>query len=316
MRVPGGNARGCGRLGSMWDTVRELIKEIREDDLFDVAAGVSFWLLLSLPAALLAGLSSVSLLGDDLTMDLRIATIEFIERVFADQAESLTRSVDGLFDQRRPGVLSISIATAIFTLSRGFAGLVRGLDAVYDIDDGRNFVHTRLLAIGLAIGTLLTVALSTALWSFGGDAGIPDWLRILPAFAVLILWSATMFHIGPNHHTPWKFDLPGAALSAIGWLLLSLGFGWYVRLLGGEDRNDVIGAAGALLLALTWMWVAVAVFLVGGELNQILAGRSGVIGANRSLVSRLRARRSDRLDGALDPTPGGDALDEAEEGEG
>jgi membrane protein len=280
----------------MRDTGRKLIREIRKDDLFDVAAGVSFWLLLSLPAALLAVLSSVSLLGDDLTLELQTAMIEFIERVFADQAESLTRSVNGLFDQTRPAVLSLSIATAIFTLSRGFAGLIRGLDSVYDIEETRNFLHTRLLAIGLALGTLFTVALSTATWAAGDDAGIPMWLRLLPAAAVLILWSATMFHIGPNHHTPWRYDLPGALLSAIGWLTLSLGFGWYVQLLGGEDSNSVIGAAGALLLALTWIWAAVAVFLIGGELNQILADRAGVIRANRTLLGRLRARRSDQLD--------------------
>ena len=292
----------------MVQTVRELIREIRNDDLFDVAAGVTFWLLLSLPAALLAGLSSVSLLGDGLAMELENATIEFIERVFADQAESLTNSVQNLFVENRPGVLSVSIATAVFTLSRGFAGLIRGLDAVYDIEDGRNFAHTRVLAVGLAIGTLLTVAVSTALWATGTEASIPIWLRALPALIILIVWSATMFHIGPNHHTPWRYDLPGAVLAAIGWLLLSLGFRWYVQILGGDDSNDVIGVAGALLLALTFMWAAVAVFLIGGELNQILADRAGVIGANRTIVSRVRARRARRSNNGAD----GDGRHEAE----
>lgn len=284
----------------MGDTVRELIREIRKDGLFDVAAGVSFWLLLSLPAALLAGLSSVSLLGDDLTRELRDATIELIERVLADQADSLTATVDDLFGQRRPGVLSAAIATAVFTLSRGFAGLIRGLDAVYDIQETRNFAHTRLLAIGLALGTLSTVAVSTALWAAGADAGIPVWLRLVPAFAVLILWSATMFHLGPCHHTPWRYDLPGAVLSAVGWLLLSLGFRWYVLILGGDDSNDAIGAAGAVLFALTWMWAAVVVFLIGGELNRVLADRAGVIRANRTLAGRLRRRRASRIAAATD----------------
>lgn len=285
-----------------------MIKEIRKDNLFDVAAGVSFWLLLSLPAALLAVLSSVSLLGDDLTEDLQTATTDFINRVFADQAESLTASFDDLFGQSQPGVLSLSIATAIFTLSRGFAGLIRGLDSVYDIEAGRNFAHTRLLAIGLALGTLLTVALSTALWAAGGDAGVPTWLRLLPAFAVLIAWSATMFHIGPNHHTPWRYDVPGAALSAVGWLTLSLGFGSYVRLLGSDGTNNVLGAAGALLLALTWMWASVSVFLIGGELNQILADRAGVISSSRTVASRVRLRRATDSDSAI----GTDSSDDAE----
>lgn len=280
----------------MVETVRELIREIRKDGLFDVAAGVAFWLLLSLPAALLAGLSSVSLLGDSLAAELKTATDEFIARVFADQATDLQQSVDSLFVDSRTGVLSASIAAAVFTLSRGFAGLVRALDEVYDIEETRNFIHTRAVAIGLAIGTLLTVAVSTALWAAGGDANVPLPLRLIAALAVLIAWSATMFHIGPNHHTPWRYDVPGAAFAAIGWLVLSAGFSWYVRLLGGEGSNDVIGAAGALLLGLTWMWLACVVFLIGGELNQILADRAGVISENRTVAVRLRERRAARAE--------------------
>ena len=60
--------------------VKDLVREIREDGLFDTAAGVAFWLLLSLPAALLAGLSSVSFLGEDLTTELRTTVLDFIER--------------------------------------------------------------------------------------------------------------------------------------------------------------------------------------------------------------------------------------------
>lgn len=266
-----------------------LVREIRDDELFDKAASVAFWLLLSLPAALLAGLSSVSLLGDGLAQELQDAALEFIDRVFAGEAEALKASVNGLFEQNRPGVLSISIATAIFTLSRGFAGLIRGLDSVYDVDSSRNFAHTRLLAIGLALGTLVAVAVSTALWSLGDSGGIPTIVRLLGAFIVLVLWSATIFHVGPNHHTPWRYDLPGALVAAVGWLTLSLAFGWYVRLLGGGG-NDVIGAAGALLLGLTWMWAACVVLLIGGEVNEIKASDDGVVQESRTLVGRLRNR--------------------------
>lgn len=268
-----------------------LVREIRDDQLFDQAASVAFWLLLSLPAALLAGLSSVSLLGDGLAQELQDAALEFIDRVFASEADTLKESVNGLFEQNRPGVLSISIATAIFTLSRGFAGLIRGLDSVYDVESSRNFAHTRLLAIGLALGTLLAVAVSTALWSLGDSVGIPTLVRLLGAFIILVLWSATIFHVGPNHHTPWRYDLPGALVAAVGWLALSLAFGWYVRLLGGGG-NDVIGAAGALLLALTWMWAACVVLLIGGEVNEIKATRDGVVQESRTLVGRIRNRRS------------------------
>lgn len=265
-------------------TVVELAREIRDDGVLDVAAGVTFWLLLSLPAAFLTVLSSVSLLGDDLTQELEANVLEFVDSVLTTEASGLRDSIEALFNQSNPGVLSASIAVAVFTLSRGFAGLIRALDLVYDVDDGRNFIHTRAIAIGLAIGTLLTVAVSTALWSLGAEAGVPNPLRLIVALAVLIVWSATIFHVGPYHHTPWRYDLPGAVFAAAGWLVLSLGFGWYVQLVGTGGGNDVLGAIGGVLLGLTWMWAACVVLLIGGELNQIIAERHGVISETESVV--------------------------------
>lgn len=269
-----------------------IVREISDDRLFDAAASVAFWLLLSLPAAFLAALSSVSLLSDDLTDDLRIAMIEFLERVFTSEADTLTDSVNSLFDQNRPGVLSASIAIAFFTLSRGFAGLIRALDTVYDIEASRNFAHTRLLAIGLAIGTMVTVAATTALWSYQNSLGVPGLARFILPAVVLVAWSSTIFHIAPNHHTPWRFDLPGAAFAAVGWLALSLGFGSYVQLLGSGDGNDVIGATGALLLGLTWLWGACSVLLIGGEINEIVADRAGAISESRTVLGRVRSARN------------------------
>lgn len=264
----------------------DLAREIREDGLFDAAASVAFWLLLSMPAALLAVLSSVSLLGDGLTNEVRTALLEFVERTFTSEADTVAESINSLFLQPRPGVFSIAVVTAVFTLSRGFAGLIRGLDVVYDVEETRNFAHTRMLGIGLAIGTLVTVALSTAVWA--ATSGAPGLLRLAGALVVLILWAATMYHVGPNHHTPWRYDIPGALLSAVGWLAVSLGFGWYISLLG--SGNDLLGATGAVLLGLTWLWAACVVFLIGGELNELLATRAGVVSTPRTIVGRIRSR--------------------------
>ena len=64
------------------EIVARLRRELHDDGLFDTAAGVAFWLLLSIPAALLATLSSVSLLGENLTRDLQASVNEFIDRTF------------------------------------------------------------------------------------------------------------------------------------------------------------------------------------------------------------------------------------------
>ena len=253
--------------------IGRLVREVNDDGALDAAASVAFWLLLSLPATLLAGLASLSLIDEDLTDELRELTNEFVDRVFTGEADELRRTVDSLFEQNNAGLFSISLVLALVTMSRGFAGLIRALDVVYDVEESRGFLRVRVAAFGMGIGTLATVALSTYLWSISESAGVPSLVRIAVALAILVVWAATVFHIGPNHHTPWRYDLPGALLAAIGWLVLSVGYGWYIELAAGGG-NQAVGLVGALLLGMTWVWFVCLVLLIGGELNEILAESS------------------------------------------
>jgi membrane protein len=281
----------------LWAQVKavttQMWRELHDDDLFDAAAGVAFWLILSVPAALLAVLSSVSLLGDDLTADLQASINEFLDRTFTTESETIRAAVDGLFDQSRPAVLSVSVAIAVFTLSRGFAGLIRALDIAYDVEDGRRFIRLRATAIAMALGTLATIAVSTSLWVMLRESGVPGPVRTVIALVILIAWAATLFHVGPHHRTPWRYDLPGAVLTAFGWLIVSLGFGWYVRF--AASGNEIVGAAGTALLALTWLWLACLVFLVGAELNEILAARAGVVSAPKEFGIDVRSHVEARV---------------------
>ena len=290
---PQPGAAPTSRRAELLDVVKQMWQELHDDDLFDAAAGVAFWLILSVPAALLAVLSSVSLLGDGLTADLQASINEFIDRTFTTESETIRAAVDGLFDQTRPAVLSLSVAIAVFTLSRGFAGLIRALDIAYDIEEGRRFIRLRATAIAMAIGTIATIALTTLLWVSLRDAGVPGVIRAGIALVILIAWAATLFHVGPHHHTPWRYDLPGAVLTAVGWLVVSLGFGFYVRVAG--SGNEIVGAAGTALLALTWLWIACLVFLVGAELNEIVAERAGVVNAPKDFGIDVRGRVQDQV---------------------
>ncbi|MBV1894570.1 MAG: YihY/virulence factor BrkB family protein [Ilumatobacteraceae bacterium] len=279
----------------MKEMITKLRREITEDGLFDAAASVAFWLLLSLPAALLAVMSSVSLLGPGLAGELEEVFLDFVDRTFTSEAEDLRAAISGLFDQPRAGLLSVSLATAIFTLSGGFAGLIRGLDVAYDIVDPRKFIRLRLAALGLAIGTLVAIAVSTLLWSWSGSFGVPLLLRLLSALVVLVAWAATMFHIGPHHHTPWRYDVPGAIFTAVGWLILSLGFGLYVRVAG--SGNELVGATGVALLGLTWMWLACTVLLIGAEINGLIAEQADVVSEHQTWRTRAKSALAEHRDG-------------------
>jgi len=100
-----------------------------------------------------------------------------------------------------------------------------------------------------------------------------DWLRGPSSFALLTLWLATIYRLGPNHRAPWARGLPGAVVAGLFALLASLGLRLYVNVAAGF--NQIFVALGGGLILLVWVYLLSLALLVGGEVNAILAGRRG-----------------------------------------
>lgn len=276
---------------------RELLHEWRHDRVPDLAAEVAFYGILSLfPALLLlASLLGVldSIVGADLAADARQEVESFLHTVLTDEADETVAAVSELFAEASPGLLTFSLVAALWALSRGFASLIRALDVVYDLDDLRPWVRIRGTALLLAIGSGLVGALLLALLVVGplfgtgedlagriglGDQFVFAWdvVRLPFAFIIVLLWAATIFHVAPDHGTPWRADVPGALVTGVLWLAFSGGLQVYLRV--AQQGNAVFGTLGGALIVLVWMWLLALAVMIGGEVNQILeAERSGPV---------------------------------------
>lgn len=264
----------------------------------DLAASVTFWFLVSLPAtvlALLAALGPVDRIfsfltrrwtnGDEIELQSKIESevLEFIGRVMTDESGEISATVASLFEQSNPGLLTFSVALTIWSISRGFSGLIRAMEDIYDIPSAsrRPWYITRVVAVILGIGTVLVPAplilLDQVLWPSVGGGAVIDGLRNLSLVAVLILWASILYHYGPATRHRWLYDLPGAVVAAVLWWALTAGFNRYVDLITqAEGPDEVRAAVGAFLLALTWVWLAAQVLLIGGAVNFLLGERLGI----------------------------------------
>jgi membrane protein len=279
----------------LWQLVKDVVHEYGDDGVGDIAASITFWSILSIPAAVLALVSALSsleaIVGASLANDVEAEVQNFVVETFAD-SETLNETVAELFSSSSAGVATVATLAAVFTLSRAFAGLIRALDVAYEVEEGRPWWFVRLVAIGLGVGTILVVAAGATLLATLPSLPFDSTLRVVTAPGVLIaltMWAATVFHIGPNHRTPWRYDLPGAVVTTIGWIVASQGFAFYVRASG--QGNSVQSSVGAILLALTLMYVLSIVLLVGAEVNDVLARRAGVIHQPEPVADRARNLR-------------------------
>ncbi len=268
----------------------------------DLAAGVTFWMLVSLPAsvlALLAALGPLDGLVDGFGFQSRIKTevIGFTARVFTDESGSIERAIEELFLQPDPGLFTISLALTLWSISRGFSGLMRALDDIYEVGDRRSWYHTRIVAVILGLGSLaLSVPLIVTdqlVWDVIPEGIFRLLSRNLFALLVLSFWAATIYHYGPSQRSRWTHDLPGAAVAAVLWWGLSLGFSRYGVVTSGT--NQVRAAVGAGLLALTWLWLVAQILLIGGAVNFLVGKQRGyhrersVHGLNDKVTKKISA---------------------------
>jgi membrane protein len=279
----------------------------------DLAAGVTFWILVSLPASVLALLAALGSL--DKLIDFGFQTkieqnvLDFLDRVFNEEGSGISPTVASLFQQTNSGLLTVSLVVALWSISRGFSGLIRALEDIYEVVDGRPWYYTRVVAVLLGVGSLLVsvplVLLERLVWDQIPNGALERVGRSLVALIVLVSWASTIYHFGPAQRSRWRHDLPGAVTAAVMWLLLSIGFGWYVDLTSGA--NEVTAAVGAGLLALTWLWLSAQVLLIGGTVNYLYGRRRDIARRRRSwslnerLTGEIRKIVMPTLDRPHDP---------------
>ncbi len=272
-------------IAAVWRFVVDVALRWYHGRVGDLAASVTFWIVISLPALVLSLLGVLGPLDrlvspDEGLFQPRIQTSveEFIAQVFTDESDTVSDTVSGLFTQTNTGLTVVSAAFTVWTISRGFAGLIRALEDIYDIEDRRPWYHTRVVAVIVGIGSILIsvplVLIEIYVWGNLADGVVESVLRGVVAVVVLILWASIVYHYGPAERHRWRFDLPGAVVAAVLWWLLSFGFARYVDLT--SNANEVRAAVGAGLLALTWIWLAAQVLLIGGAVNYLIGQRLGV----------------------------------------
>jgi membrane protein len=258
------------------------------DRLPGLAAEIAFWVLLSLPALLLAAVAAASLAGGVGDADWQE---QFVNRALEVSRVALTGEtiervvrpllVELLHPDGRVAIVSVAFLATVWTASRAVRVVLSTLAIAYDRQGLRKGWQDRLLGFAITIAGLLVGLVVMPLllagpnfgeqlvdWVDGELAWVADIWRAVywPAIVVAITFTiAALYHLGVPGYTPWRRDLPGAVVATSVWLLGSVG----LRLYGTWilDGDSVYGPLAGPIVALLWVWVTGFAVLVGAELN-------------------------------------------------
>ncbi len=129
-----------------------------------------------------------------------------------------------------------------------------------------------LLLVSLVINILVS-ALSNRIQHFFPGIGVIIFLVNLGlTFLVIAVLFAIIFKVLPDVKITWKDVRSGAVFTAILFILGQYLIGLYLQYFG---NSSTYGAAGSLIVILTWIYYTAAILYIGAEFTQVYAEAIG-----------------------------------------
>lgn len=267
-----------------WKAVfRSIRADLTERRIVAIAAGVTFYSLLSIFPAIAALVAVYGLVADPASIAQRIESMGSVLpggaiEVIRDQITRIS-SHSG----RTVVALIVGLAASLWSANGGVKALIDALNVVYRVEDRRGLIKLNAVSLLFVIGGILAallaltaiVALPVAL----KHVGMGEETKLIvsagrwPALLVLVaLALALVYRFGPDRErVRWRWITWGSALASVAWLIASFGFSWYAANFG--SFNKTYGSLGAVVGFMVWLWISAIVVLMGAELDAVLERR-------------------------------------------
>lgn len=282
-----------------WHITRWTIQSWWNDHALRLAAALSYYITFSLAPLLLIVIAVAGLLmGND---SAREAILQQARTLVGNSgADALAELMKGA---HKPATSVAAGIVGVITLLLGATGVVGqlqdALNTVWHVKPRpgrriRGIIRSRIVsfAMVLGIGFLLLVSLvvSAAIESLGGyfwkgeTQFIIEALHFLLSTAFITVLFAMMFKFLPDVRLKWRNIWFGALVTS---LLFSLGKTLTAIYIAKSSIASSYGAAGSLVIILTWVYFSSASFLLGAEFTHAFTNyHDGTPEKKRGIIAR------------------------------
>ena len=256
--------------------IKAFMQKLDEDNIGEYTAQCAYYTLLSFIPFIILLLSLIKYMHidkDTLTFVLEAilpnvmknSILDIIQEVYSKSLETV----------------SISVVFILWSASKSFYALNKGLSKIYNREENENYILGRIKGVVGAIIALVIVILILVLLVFGNIIktiinekfqelneiiefilNAKDIISIISTF--LIFFFMYKIKLGKKGRGIKNCAL-GAAFTSISWYLISLFFSIYVDIF--TNFSIIYGSLATIILIMTWLYAIIYAILVGAEIS-------------------------------------------------
>jgi membrane protein len=264
---------------SMGSVLKRVRVEFSNDQVTDIAAGLTYYAVLAVVPGLIVLLSILGLTHTNTSL------IENqVHSVVPGSAASVIQTLITQASHNHSGAGIAAIVGVVIALwsASGYVGaFMRAANRVYNIGEGRPIWKKAPIRLGitafavvlLVIMAIIVVATGSVAKTIGNSIGvgstavliwdIAKWPVLLILISVLL---AVLFWASPNaKQAGIKWISPGGVIATVIWLVISALFALYVT--DFSSYNKTYGSLAGVVVFLVWLWLTNLSLVLGLEVN-------------------------------------------------
>lgn len=266
---------------SWFEFMENLIYRYEDDGVSEIGAQLTYYLILSVFPFLVFFLNLLRFtpLSDTLVLQ------ELLSPLPIESKKLLYDLIMGIMNKSNMVLLSFGALGAIWSASQGIMAIIKAVNRALDLEENRPYWKLRGLAILFTFGLFIILLIAISILILGEvffnmvftSYTWPSWvvwkiLKVLIPLIFMVIMFSLLYKFAPSIKKgvsiKYLDTLPGSLFTAVGWILSSIIFSFYINNFGNYSKT--YGSLGGLIILLIWIYMSSIILVLGAEVNATL----------------------------------------------
>lgn len=268
--------------GKKWFVfIEQLLYRFEDDGVTEIGAQLTYYLILAIFPFIIFFLSILQFTP--------LADADILQRLLSPlpgaSKDLFYDLINNIIKGGSVGLLSFGAIGSIWASSNGVMAIIKAVNRAYDLEESRPYIKLKGLSIIFTLGLFVVLIGAFTVLIFGEvifDALVESYtwpsiviwkiLKVLIPLLFMVLSISLLYKFSPSIkkgvNIKFSESMPGALFTSVFWIILSVGFSFYVNNFGNYSKT--YGSLGGVIIFLIWLYMSSIVIVLGAEVNATL----------------------------------------------